>query len=67
MLIGLVDRMRRNRRRTMELELVIFGQVMVFLTISLGTIMAVTAPRRPHPAPRSGPRAGTSYVPKRGM
>ncbi len=50
----------------MELELVIFGQVIVFLAISLGTIMAATAPRRPHPVPRRGPRAGTSYAPKRG-
>ena len=30
----------------MEMELVIFGQVIVFLAISLGTMMAATAPRR---------------------
>ncbi len=51
----------------MELELVIFGQVIVFLAISFGTIMATIAPRRIHPVARSAPRAGTSYVPKRGM
>ncbi len=31
----------------MELELVIFGQVIVFLALSLETVMAATAPRRP--------------------
>ncbi len=50
----------------MELKLVIFGQVIVFLAMSLGTIMAATAPRRIHPAVRSGLRRGTSHVLKRG-
>ncbi len=51
----------------MELELVIFGQVIVFLAISLGTIMAATAPRRAHPVTRSAPSGATSDVPKRGI
>ncbi len=51
----------------MELELVIFGQVIVFLAISLGTIMAATAPRRTPPVTRCAPRGATSDVPKRGI
>ncbi len=50
----------------MEMGLAIFGQVVVFLAISLGTIMAVTAPRRPDEV-RRGPYVGSHYVPKRGM
>ncbi len=51
----------------MELQLVIFGQVIVFLAISLGTIMAATAPRRIHPVARSGYQGGAPEVPMRGM
>ena len=51
----------------MELELVIFGQVIVFLAISLGTIMVATAPRRAYPVTRSTPSGATSDVPKRGI
>ncbi len=51
----------------MELELAIFGQVIVFLAISLGTIMAATAPRRAHPVTRSTPGGATSDVPKGGI
>ena len=50
----------------MEMELVIFGQVTVFLAISFGTMMAATAPRRSNEICRS-PRGGPHYVPKRGM
>ena len=50
----------------MEMELVIFGQVIVFLAISLGTIMAASAPRRDHPAARRGRRGDTPYDPWRG-
>ena len=49
----------------MELELVIFGQVVVFVTISLATLLAATAPRNNHPAPRSAPGVGVSEVSKR--
>ncbi len=51
----------------MELELVIFGQVIVFLALSLGPIMAATAPRRAHPVARSAPGGAASDVPKRGV
>lgn len=47
----------------MELELAIFGQVIVFLAISLGTMMAATAPRQVHPVARGG----ASDVAKRGI
>ena len=50
----------------MEMEFVIFGQVVVFLAISLGTIMAATAPRRSEEI-RRGPYGGSHYVSKRGM
>ena len=51
----------------MELELVIFGQVTVFLALSLGTIMAASAPRRAHPVARSAPGGATYDVAKRGI
>ncbi len=50
----------------MEMELVIFGQVIVFLAISFGTMMAATAPRRSDEI-RRGPYRGSHYVPKRGI
>ena len=50
----------------MELEFAIFGQVIVFLAISFGTMMAATAPRRSDEIRRS-PYGGSNYVPKRGM
>lgn len=56
----------------MELGLVIFGQVIVFLAVSLGTMMAATPPRRNHPAARSvpggdtAPDGNTPYDPWRG-
>ena len=50
----------------MEMEFVIFGQVVVFLAISLGTIMAATAPRRSDEV-RCGPYVGSHFAPKRGM
>ena len=50
----------------MEMELAIFGPVIVFLAFSLGTIMAATAPRRPQ-AMRRSPYGGLNYIPKRGM
>ena len=50
----------------MEMELVIFGQVIVFLVISCGTMMAATAPRRSEEIRRS-PYGGSHYVPKRGI
>ena len=50
----------------MEMELAIFGQVVVFLVISLGTIMAATAPRQSDVIRRS-PNRGSHYLPKRGM
>ncbi len=51
----------------MELELVIFGQVVVFVTISLGTLLAATAPRKIHPTLGLAPLVGTSYVPRRSL
>ena len=51
----------------MELELAIFGQVTVFLAISLGTMMAATAPRQVHPVARDALRGVTSDVPKHGI
>ncbi len=51
----------------LELELVIFAQIVVFVTISLATLLAATAPRKIHPTPRSVPRVATSHVPKRGI
>ncbi len=51
----------------MELELVIFGQVVVFVTISLATLLAATAPRNAHSAPRLAPGVGVSLVSKRGI
>ena len=50
----------------MELEFVIFGQVIVFLAISFGTMMAATAPHRSDEIRRS-PYGGSHYIPKRGM
>lgn len=51
----------------MELELTILGQVMVFLSLSVGTILATLSPRRLHPQARPMPFGATSYVPKRGI
>ncbi len=51
----------------MELELVILGQVLVFLAISFGTLMAALAPRGLQPVVRTTPRGVTSYVPNRGL
>ncbi len=50
----------------MGMEFAIFCQVIVFLAISFGTIMAATAPRQPQ-AVRRSPYGGSNYVPKRGM
>ncbi len=50
----------------MDLELVILGQMIVFLALSLGTMMAATAPSRNPPVARSVPRGVAPDVAKRG-
>lgn len=51
----------------MEMELAIFGQLLIFLFLSFGTLMAATDKQRLRPDVRRSPFGGTSFVPKRGV